>query len=199
MTSAHSPRLVPGAGEPEPDVHAQEHGHGHGIAYDGEPRFAGPLYATPPQASVGRASRLLDRLVYRAPRWSGPAAIAVCFAGAASYVLVSNPTDAGALDPPSCIVKLTTGLDCPGCGGTRAFWYLLHGNLPQAVRHHAVAVFAAPFLVWMYVAWAVRTVAGRSLPMPRLGGRTIAVFLGIWAAFTVVRNIPVAPFTSLFV
>jgi hypothetical protein len=177
--------------------HDQHHDHAHGS--DGEPRFAGPLYATPPQAPAGRASRLLERLVHRAPRWSGPAAIAVCFAGAASYVLVSNPTDAGALDPPSCIVKLTTGLDCPGCGGTRAFWYLLHGNLPQAVRHHAVAVFAAPFLVWMYVAWTVRAITGRSLPMPRLGGSTIAVFLGIWAVFTVVRNIPVAPFTYLFV
>ena len=24
---------------------------------------------------------------------------------------------------------LTTGLDCPGCGGTRAAWYLMHGDL----------------------------------------------------------------------
>ena len=184
--------------------HAGGHADGHdhsdgGEHYAGEPRFAGPFYPTPPQAPVGRSSRLFARLAARAPSWSGPAAIAACFAGAASYVVWSNPTDAGALDPPSCLVKLTTGLDCPGCGGTRAFYYLLHGNLPQAVRHHAVAVFAAPFLVWMYVAWTVRKVTGRSLPLPRVGGGAIAAFLGVWAVFSVVRNIPMAPFTNLFV
>jgi hypothetical protein len=185
-------------------VHDHEDGHVHDVVTGdhepgGEPRFVGPLYPTPPQATAGRGSLLLTQLMTRAPAWSGPAAIAACFAGAASYVLISNPTDAGALDPPTCIVKLTTGLDCPGCGGTRAFWYLLHGNLAQAVRYHAVAVFAAPFLVWAYIAWAVRAVTGRSLPMPRVGGSTIAWFLAIWGIFTIVRNIPVAPFTYLFV
>jgi hypothetical protein len=167
--------------------------------YGGEPRFAGPVYPTPTHAPHGRSSRFFARLAARAPRWSAPAAILVCFAGAASYVWASDPTDGGARDLPSCLVKATTGLDCPGCGGTRAFFYLMHGNLPQAVRHHAMAVFAAPFLVWMYVAWSVRKVTGRSLPMPRLGGRTVALFLAAWAVFMVVRNIPVAPFTFLYV
>ena len=47
---------------------------------------------------------------------------------------------------PTCLLKLTTGLDCPGCGGTRALWYLLHGDLPAAARHHFLFVFALPFL-----------------------------------------------------
>ena len=90
-------------------------------------------------------------------------AVATCFAGAAAYVWIINPTDIGASDVPTCIVKLTTGLDCPGCGGTRAFYYLLHGNLPEAARHHAMAVFAAPFLVWLFVAWSVKRIwASRS-------------------------------------
>jgi hypothetical protein len=176
-----------------------DHAGQPGAAYAGEPRFAGPVYPTPPDAPHSRSSRLLGRLADRAPRWSAPAAIGACFAAAASYVWISDPTDSGALDLPTCLVKMTTGLDCPGCGGTRAFFYLLHGNLPQAVRHHAVAVFAAPFLVWLYLGWSVRKVTGRSLPMPRLGGRTVAVFLAVWAAFMVVRNIPVAPFTYLYV
>jgi hypothetical protein len=182
--------------EVSPTAPHAEHPHLH---YAGEPRFAGPLYATPPHAPVGRGSRLFARLAARAPRWSAPAAIAACFAGVASYVVVSDPTDAGALDAPTCLVKLTTGLDCPGCGGTRAFYYLLNGNLPQAVRHHAVAVFAAPFLVWLYAAWALRTVTGRVLPTPRLGGGAVAAFLAVWTVFSIVRNIPVAPFTLLFV
>lgn len=164
-------------------------------------RFVGPItYAAvdgvpPAQTRTG----LFARLVARAPSWSGPAAIAACFAGVASWVLITDPTDGGATDPPSCLVKLTTGLDCPGCGGTRALYFLLQGNLPQAVRHHAMAVLAAPLLVWLYVVWSVRKVTGRRLPVPKLGGWPAVAFLVAWAVFTVVRNIPVEPFTALYV
>ncbi len=135
-----------------------------GPAYAGapefEPRFVGPIYTGPMHAPPSKLSLFVLRAYERTPRWVAPAAIAACFLGAASYVWVSNPTDGGAADPPGCLVKLTTGLDCPGCGGTRAFYHLMHGNLPEAVRHHAMAVFAAPFLVWLYVAWAVKQIVG---------------------------------------
>ena len=166
---------------------------------DSEPRFAGPVYTGPVYAPPSRLSVFLMRMHARTPRWAAPLAIAACFAGVASYVWISNPTDSGAYDPPGCIIKLTTGLDCPGCGGTRAFYYLMHGNLPEAVRHHAMAVFAAPFLVWLYVAWSVKQITGRSLPMPRFGAKTLTLFIAAWAVFMVVRNIPIAPFTYLYV
>jgi hypothetical protein len=155
-----------------------------------------PVYLTAPP---NRLSRFVLRVSARSPRWAAPAAIAACFVGAASYVWVMNPTDLAADAVPSCVVKLTTGLDCPGCGGTRAFWYLMHGNLPEAVRHHAMAVFAAPFLVWLYVAWAVRRVSGRALPVPTVSAKTISIFLAAWMVFMVLRNLPFAPFTSFYV
>jgi len=141
----------------------------------------------------------MTRLYMRSPRWAAPAAIAACFAGVAGYVLVMNPTDNGAATPTTCLVKLTTGFDCPGCGGTRAFYYLMRGNLPAAARHHALAVFAAPFLVWLYVAWSVKLIWGRQLPTPRITAKTVSIFLGVWVVFSVVRNLPWAPFTYLFV
>jgi hypothetical protein len=144
-------------------------------------------------------SGLFLRAYLRAPRWLAPAAILACFTGGAATVLWFNPTAAAADAIPTCIVKATTGFDCPGCGGTRAFYYLLHGNLPEAARHHALAVFAAPFLVWMYVAWAVQRIWGLRLPQPRLSARSIAWFLTIWGVFSVVRNLPWAPFTKLYV
>jgi hypothetical protein len=171
-------------------------------SWSGQPadeRFVGPVtYAAAVPPTQTRAG-FFARLAARAPSWSGPVAIAACFAGVASWVLISDPTDSTATDPPSCLVKLTTGLDCPGCGGTRAFYYLLHGNLPQAVRHHAMAVLAAPLLVWLYIAWSVRKVTGRRLPVPQLGGRAAVAFLAAWAVFWVARNIPVEPFTALYV
>ena len=72
---------------------------------------------------------------------------------------------------PTCLVKLTTGLDCPGCGGTRALWYLLHGDLPAAARHHFLFVFALPFLAYLYVAWAGNQAFGWRLPELRLSSK----------------------------
>ncbi len=108
--------------------------------------------------------------------------------------------DANAFSSPTCLVKLATGFDCPGCGGTRAFWYLLHGNVSAAARSHIMAVFAAPFLAYMYVAWAVNLMFGNGrLPVLRLSPKTISMFLAVWGAFSVLRNLPWAPFTWFFV
>lgn len=167
-----------------------------GSHYEHDAMVSYPVYAVRPP---NRFTRFILGLYERAPRWTGPAAIAVCFGGAAGLVLAIDPTEAAADYTSTCIVKLTTGLDCPGCGGTRAFWYLMHGNVPEAARHHAIAVFAAPFLVWLYVAWAVRLVWGRQLPMPRITTKTIGVFLAAWMVFMVMRNLPFAPFTALYV
>ncbi|HEU4424398.1 MAG TPA: DUF2752 domain-containing protein [Pilimelia sp.] len=155
-----------------------------------------PPYEVPPP---GRFGAFILRLRARSPRWLAPAAVLACFAGAGAYVLATDPTDGVADAAPTCIVKLTTGFDCPGCGGTRAFWYVLNGNLPAAARHHLIFVFALPFLVYAYVAWAGQRVFGRRLPALRLSPVMVGVFIGAWVAFTIIRNLPWAPFTWLYV
>jgi hypothetical protein len=153
-------------------------------------------YLPPPQ---GRFTRLLTSAYTRSPRWLAPAAVLGCFASAAAFVLYTDPSDADAGTVPTCLVKLTTGFDCPGCGGTRAFYYALRGNVPAAARHHAVFVFALPFLVYLYVAWASERVFRRPLPRLRVTPRTIGLFLAAWGVFAVVRNLPWAPFSWLYV
>jgi hypothetical protein len=156
-----------------------------------------PHYALP---APGRFSRFVIRATERSPAWAGPAAIATCFAGAVGYVMVADPTTSDAFSPPTCVLKLTTGFDCPGCGGTRAFWYLLHANLPQAARNHALFVFAVPFLLYMYAAWSAKLVFKRDvLPAFRLSPLTLSAFLGVWFIFSVLRNLPWAPFTWFYV
>lgn len=151
-----------------------------------------PYYAPPPP---GRLSRLLAR----SPRWLAPVAGLTCMAGAVGYTVAVDPTDTAPDAAPTCLLKLTTGFDCPGCGGTRAFWYLLHGDLPAAARHHILFVFALPFLLYLYAAWAGQRVFGRRLPPLRITPKVIAVFLGAWFVFTIARNLPWAPFTWLYV
>jgi hypothetical protein len=168
-----------------------------------QPSEQAVAYSAPPPYPVpepGRFSRLVLRAAARSPGWAAPAAIATCFAGAVGYVLVTDPTATDPYSAPTCLLKLTTGFDCPGCGGTRAFWYLLHGNLPQAARNHAMFVFAVPFLLYMYMAWSAKLILKRDvLPALRPSPLTLAVFLGVWFVFSVLRNLPWTPFTWFYV
>lgn len=135
-----------------------------------------------------------------AQRWLGPVAVLVCFAAAAGGVVATNPTDN--TGPSTCLVKMLTGFDCPGCGGTRAFYYLLTANLPEAARHHAMAVFAAPFIVWMYLSWALPRVAPKvrwKLPTFHLTPNVLTSFLIAWGVFFLARNLPWEPFTYFYV
>jgi hypothetical protein len=155
-----------------------------------------PAYLVP---QSDRFSRFMARLWARSPVWTAPLAVLVCFAGGAAYTIASHPTSAGAASTPNCVVKLMTGFDSPGCGGTRAFWYLMHGNIAGAARSHLLAVFAAPYLVYMYIAWSANLVFRSRLPMLKLTPTTISWFLAVWGAFAVLRNLPWAPFTWLYV
>lgn len=155
-----------------------------------------PVYHYAYQPPKGRFQRLIERL----PAWAGPAGVGALISGGVAYTLLMKPTSAGASDPPTCLVKLLTGFDCPGCGGTRAAWYLLHGDIPAAAHHHAPLVFAAPFLAYLYVAWTVnRLNLPFKLPMLRISNGALIGFLVAWLVFSVARNLPWAPFTYFFV
>jgi hypothetical protein len=150
-------------------------------------------------AEPDRLTRFVTRLYDRSPRWLAPLAALGCVAAGIGYALVSDPTRSAPDAAPSCLLKLTTGLDCPGCGGTRALWFLLHGNLPDAARHHFLFIFAVPFLAYLYLAWAARQSFGWRLPPLRLSSKLLSGFLVAWLIFSVARNLPWAPFTLLYV
>src|SRR5580692_7112989 len=42
---------------------------------------------------------------------------------------------------PVCQFHRLTGLNCPGCGATRALYALLHGNIATALRDNALFLF----------------------------------------------------------
>lgn len=132
--------------------------------------------------------------------WFLPVLIVVSFAGAAAAVLLTNPTNN--VGPSTCAFKLMTGFDCPGCGGTRAFYYALTFNIPEAARNHAMAVFAAPFMTWLFAQWSIPrmfpTVRWR-LPYFIVTPRAMIWFVSIWGVYWVVRNLPWEPFTYLYV
>lgn len=153
-------------------------------------------HAYPPP---GRIARLMHRMRARTPRWAAPLAVFGCIGASLAYTEWVDPARASADTVPTCLVRLTTGLDCPGCGGTRAAWYLMHGDLPAAARHHLLFVFTVPFALYLYVAWAGRLAFGWKLPMPKVSPVVGGIFIGAWAVFMVLRNLPWAPFTYFYV
>jgi hypothetical protein len=151
-------------------------------------------------APPDRLSRFFTRASRYTPAWLGPVAVAGTCAAASAYVLLwANPGSIGADAVPTCLVKLTTGYDCPGCGGTRAMWFLLHGDLGAAAQHHLLFVFAVPFLVYAYVAWAAGVLFKRRLPQFAVSVRGVVVGLILLTAFTVLRNLPFEPFSLFYV
>jgi len=154
-------------------------------------------YYTPPPPD--RVTRLVQRAWTRSPIWLAPIALLACMGGAVGYTLASNPAAADAGAEPTCLLKYTTGFVCPGCGGTRAAWYLLHGDLPAAARHHAIFTFAVPFLLYMYVAWAGQRLFNWKLPQLTVSPAVMIAFISVWGVWSVLRNLPWAPFTAFYV
>jgi hypothetical protein len=136
-----------------------------------------PQWYAPPRPDP--VTRFVQRVWTRSPVWAAPVAL---FG-----------------DAPTCLLKYTTGFVCPGCGGTRAAWYLLHGDIPAAARHHAIFTFAVPFLLYMYVAWAGKRLFNWKLPQLTIGPRTMIAFVAVWGVWSVLRNLPWAPFTAFYV
>jgi hypothetical protein len=88
---------------------------------------------------------------------------------------------------PVCPFHQWTGLWCPGCGTTRAFHQLLHGNVAAAFRFNALSMTLLPVAGYLAVRGDVST----------LKPTWIWALLVVIVTFGVLRNIPVYPFTLL--
>ncbi|MFR9166234.1 MAG: DUF2752 domain-containing protein [Dysgonomonas sp.] len=98
-----------------------------------------------------------------------------------------------------CGFHLLTGLQCPGCGGQRAFHHILHGEVLTALRYNSVLVLGLPFLAYMYyVIVQVHILKSNkfnnSFIYSAKFGYTVLVVL---AVFWIIRNIPIMPFIYL--
>lgn len=133
----------------------------------------------------------------RVPGWGAPAGVGAIGATALGLIAALDPATRGAWTAV-CPFRALTGLDCPGCGGTRAVYAMTQGDLALALDHNLVAVILVPLLALVWGVWFVRRLrhgrAGRA-PLP-----PAAVSMGIAAMLTlfwVVRNLPWMPFAWL--
>ena len=85
---------------------------------------------------------------------------------------------------PRCVFHTLTGLDCPGCGSTRALHALLHGRVGEAFRYNPI-LFAGFGVFGLALPSLARGERPRFLDRPWFGWSVIVVMLAWW----VVRNL----------
>ena len=98
-----------------------------------------------------------------------------------------------------CSLYHVTGLYCPGCGGQRAFHYLLHGEMNKSLRYNALFIMSIPFFLYLYyIMVRVYLKKGKYNAKGFLFSKNFAiVFLLILVVYFILRNIPFSPFTYL--
>jgi hypothetical protein len=112
----------------------------------------------------------------------GATAIGVC-----AMVFFFNPSTHGFY--PVCMLHALTGLNCPGCGATRALYALLHGNFRLAVKDNLLFVV----LLAALAVWSARFAFRKLKKQPasfNLPAKFLWTFLAIALVFAVVRNLP---------
>ena len=96
---------------------------------------------------------------------------------------------------PVCLFHQVAGLNCPGCGMTRALFALLHGNFSTALRDNAFFI-AGIFLlggrgVWLAAKYFRGQPRGEFFRVNWLWPVLFVAFV-----FTVLRNLPAFSFLS---
>jgi len=130
-----------------------------------------------------------------APAFVGAAALGAVFVAGSAWLYSTSPYR-HQLGLP-CPFLASTGWYCPGCGTTRAFYSLMHGDVSTAFRMNAVFVlFVVPLTAW--AVWAViRSLRGKSVAIPRNPEAWTVALMVFFVAFVVVRNMEfAAPFLA---
>jgi hypothetical protein len=118
--------------------------------------------------------------------------------GAAGAFVVArfNPLTAGFF--PQCPLYQITGLACPGCGLTRGFHALFHGDVLTALDYNAMLPFYVLFFAYLAASLVSIAARGRGFSFKLFQPKLVYGFLVLSLAFAVVRNLPVYPFSVLY-
>ena len=128
-----------------------------------------------------------------ADKWLPGVILGATFLGIGIVIYFFNPSTHAFY--PECQFHRLTGLDCPGCGMTRAVYALLHGHFLRAVHDNALLI-AGMFWVGGRAGWFWRNRRrgqpnGEFVPASHLWWLLVAALI-----FTVLRNLP--PFAFLY-
>ncbi len=126
--------------------------------------------------------------------WVALGALGLAFAAGALYQF--GPSGVPWL--PGCTFHHLTGLNCPGCGMTRAAHATLHGRIGEAFRFNPVGMILLPMALFGIGCELVGWIREKPLPFRfNVGARGAKVIAVTVISFWILRNIPAWPFTLL--
>ena len=85
---------------------------------------------------------------------------------------------------PPCMFHAMTGLYCPGCGGTRAGYALLRGDVGMSLFYYPFVLYAVVIGGWFMISQTIERISRHALP---IGLRFRSVYLWIALALVVVN------------
>jgi len=88
-----------------------------------------------------------------------------------------------------CMTKRIADIDCPGCGGQRAFHQLLNGNFIEAGKLNIFIYFFVPLLAYIFFSFTLKPF-NINFPDIDISTKNLGFILLFFAVFTVVRNLP---------
>ena len=123
-------------------------------------------------------------------RLAGPVGTAVIAVGTCSYLAVVDPNESGHY--PVCPSRALLGIDCPGCGGMRGMYCLIHGDLAGAMSHNILLLAIVPIAIILWAIWLVRAIRGSYPEVTqrqfKARNRMLIGGLVVLLAFGVIRN-----------
>jgi hypothetical protein len=139
-----------------------------------------------------------DVIVSGSPKFERLAAAAGASAivSGAAAVWYFDPKMAGFF--PVCPLFSLTGFACPGCGLTRGFHALFHGDLLTALDYNALLPFFVLAIGLGFVSLVYFALRGHRLRFKLLHPNALWVFFVVMIVFGVARNLPWYPFSILF-
>ena len=83
-----------------------------------------------------------------------------------------------------CPIKALTGLNCPGCGITRMFVALFHGNIYQAFRYNPLVFIELPIIAILILLYRFNKKSRKVVNI------LFIILLVITVVYGMLRNIP---------
>ena len=90
---------------------------------------------------------------------------------------------------PICPIHQLFGIECPGCGATRALAALLHGHLLEALRLNALFVLLLPAVLAGVAESYRRALRPGAFRWPQPPAPALYATLGAAVVFTIARNV----------
>lgn len=128
-------------------------------------------------------------------RFAATAGVAAIAAGS-GYVAYFDPSTTNLF--PVCPLYALTGFACPGCGLTRGFHALFHGDVLTALDFNALIPVWALVFGYLGVSLMLFAIRGKGLSIWTPKPFFLFGFIIALVVFGVLRNLPIYPFTILF-